>query len=370
MSSKPRVVFLHGRPGPHPFHAAMARSVGAEFLPVDFVLRWHDQFASRPRRYLSWLLCALLFPRRGQYDIFLAEGPHFLPGIMRRLGLLRRDQRTVCLLDNEALYFMKSGYYPTATHWANLQALRAYDGLMCVGRMQTALARDIVSGFPSRPAVLTIPSAIPSERWASLAEVTPSLDEKQLLFVGNGPSGWRGWYKGLDLLLEAVRLAAPTVPGVRLQLVGSWDHTYVESLLGRPLSSTPEVTLLGQVSDVSLAASRSALYVHLGRGEAFGISVLEAMRAGVPALVSEWTGAREAAEQVDPRLVVPLDAQTAAERICWYLDLPLEEKRRLSARARGIAAEYTEERALQEFATTLRRFAGDVDIPNIESIPC
>jgi len=87
----------------------------------------------------------------------------------------------------------------------------------------------------------------------------------------------------------------------------------------------------------------------LARGEAFGISILEAMLAGVPSIVSEWTGAREVVEQVDRQLVVPTDPAAAADRIRWYLGLPTPEKQRLSERSREVAATYTEERATQVF---------------------
>ncbi len=348
------VVFVHGRPAPHPFHAALARSVGADFLPVDFLLRWHDRAASRPRRYLSWLLCALLLPRRRQYDVFLTEGVHFLPLILRRLRLLRPRQRTMALLSNETLYFLQAGRYPEATRRALLLALRAYDALICIGRMETDLARTLLTGTSPGPRLVTARSGVASDRLESLTRITPSLDGRQLLFVGHGPSGWRGWYKGLDLLLHATTLATPGAGGLRLAVVGDWDATYVDNLLATLPQPPATVEFLGRQSDLSDVLAAAALYVHLGRGEAFGISVLEAMVAGVPALVSEWTGAREVVEHVDRRLVVPLDAQAAAERIRWYLALPRGQKEVLSARSREVAAGYTEARAIAEFAQSFR----------------
>ena len=362
-----RVVFIHGRPGPHPFHASLARSLGAESLPVDFLLRWHDRPSSRLRRYMSWIICSLFFPRRSQYNVFLTEGPHFLPLIMRRLGLLDRRQRVVALMANETLYFLKTARYSRPTRLALLEALRACDALICIGRMQATLAGETLLSSRRAPLVLTVRSGVARDRQEALVRVEPSLDGRALLFVGNGPSGWRGWYKGLDLLLHATALAASRVTGVSLSVVGEWDRAYVDELLSALPVRPARVDLLGRRADLRPVLAESSLYVHLGRGEAFGISVLEAMCAGVPALVSEWTGAREVVEQVDSRLVVPLDAAIAAERICWYLNLPTAEKAALSARAREVATGYPEDRAIREFVSGFRDLLTQFALPDLSS---
>lgn len=347
---QPAIVFIHGRPGPHPFHGALAESVNADFLPVDFILRWHDRDSARTRRYLSWLLCSLFFPRRNKYSIFLTEGPHFLPVIMKRLHLLSKRQKAAALLDNETLYFLKARRYRRTTQQALLGVLADYDALFCVGRMQTELAKELLSGHAREPLFIKVHSSLPPHSREKLKLVRPNLDGRQILFIGNGPSGWRAWYKGIDLLVDSINLAASDLKEqLRLKIAGLWESAYAGALLARTPARSASIEFLGHLPDLAPALSDSALYVHLGRGEAFGISIIEAMYAGVPALVSEWTGAREAVEQVDPRLVVPLDAQAAAERICWYMRLPLEQKLKLSARSREVAATYTEERALGEF---------------------
>jgi glycosyltransferase involved in cell wall biosynthesis len=95
--------------------------------------------------------------------------------------------------------------------------------------------------------------------------------------------------------------------------------------------------------------SEAALHLHLGRGDAFPIAVLEAMLAGVPAIVSKWTGTKEAVARVHANLIVELDPRRAAESILWYFNLSLENKKQLSAAARATAMEYTESRAVGEF---------------------
>lgn len=358
-----RSVFVYGRPGPHPFHRALAETIAPDFVPVDFMIRWYDVPASQIRRYLSWIVCALLFPNRRKYDVFLSDGIQFLPPLMRRLGLLRREQKVAALVDNETLFFLRAGRYPKATARALIWAMNQYDVLICIGRMQSELA----AGFarPLRPVILTAKSGVARDRLPALLQNQPALSANTVLFIGNGPSDWRGWYKGLDVLLRAIELVGGDIAELRLCIVGEWDREYL-GLLGAQFPGARSMTdFVGRAADLSPHLASASLYVHLGRGEAFGISVLEAMCGGLPALVSEWTGAREAVEQVDPRLVVPCAAESAAERILWYFSLPLARKRELSARSRDVAGQYTEERALRSFVEVYREMLRRFDLPDL-----
>jgi glycosyltransferase involved in cell wall biosynthesis len=344
------VLFIHGRPGPHPFHGALANSVGANFVFCDPFLRWHDRSSSLLRRALSSLITALFLPRKGKYALLLSESPHVQHVLMRKLGILRRRQRIAALLDCQTLYFLHSRFYSPRTvryfGWLLLQ----YDALICVGQMQADMARGIISGDPSAPEIVMIPSAVAESRVPQLLQAKPDLTSETIVFVGRGGGGWRSWYKGLDLLLEAFAIARKTRSNLKIKLVGHWDAKILEDICRQlKLESDDATEYVGETQDIAAQFSQAALYLHLGRGDAFAISVLEAMLAGVPAIVSNWTGAKEAVERVDPRFVVDLDAKQAAERILWYFDLPLEQKERLSAATRAVAMEYTEARAIDQF---------------------
>lgn len=349
----PRTLFIHGRPGPHPFHACLAHAIGADFLPVDFLLRWHDRPSSRVRRYLSWIVCALRLPHPRRYGMFLTEGPHLPPLVLKRLGMLGRGQRVAALMDNETLFFLKAGRYSKRTQRFLRSALGTYDALFCVGSFQESLAQELFSGQSRRPAILKVRSGFPADRFAGLSQITPALDGSRLVFIGNCEVEWRGWYKGLDLLLDAFAQGCWDLDNSSLRIVGRWNEEYIGIQRQALGEMSDRVQFLGHQSDLTKVLSESALYVHLARGEAFGISILEAMLAGVPALVSEWTGAREAVEQVDRRLVVPPCPKAAADRIRWYFSLSSSEKMRLSARSREVAATFTEQRAELEFRELL-----------------
>lgn len=350
--------FVHGRPGPHPFHGHLAEAVGAEPVFVDFRLRWHDRETSRLRRYASWIVCAATFPERRRRPFILSEGLHLVPVVMRLLHLVSHDQPIVALLDDEALYFLRAGRYPAVTAGALRAALRRYDALVCVGEMQAELARELTGGSRAAPSIHRVPSAVSDARLDALAGLSPDLDGARLTFVGNGPAGWRGWYKGLDLLLETVARLRRRRADVRLTVVGEWEEEYVGEARRAAGIADDAVRFTGRLPDLDPVFRETDLYLHLGRGEAFGISVVEAMAAGIPAIVSGWTGAREAVRRVDDELVVPLDAAAAAERVAEYLDRPPAGRRRLGARAREVAREYTPERAAEAMRAAISEILG------------
>lgn len=354
-----RVAFIHGRPGPHPMHSRFARSIDADFFFVDTRLRWQLISSNPLRRYLSWFLTALFFPNFKEYSVFLTEGPQFPPILMKWLRRLNANQKVSALLGNETLYFLAQGRYSKPTTRLLTSALCSYDALVCIGQMQADLAKQL---FGSEcPPIYTVFNSIPRERFIELHQAVPKLDGRQIVFVGNGPDGWRVWYKGLDVLLESFRLCFAEDSTLRLVIVGDWEARTVRELLReRELLGNQAIQFMGGTGTLGPVFSNSSLYLHCARGEAWGISILEAMCAGIPSIVSEWTGAREVVEQVSSNLIVPLDARTISQRIEWYFALSSLEREALSVKARNVAAQYSEERALAHFRATFDQMLNDL----------
>jgi glycosyltransferase involved in cell wall biosynthesis len=346
-----RVLFVHGAPGPHPLHAALARSVGADFRVSDHHLPLAAD-SSRARRYLSWAWNALRLPR--DYDVFLTEGSQVPPVVLRRGGLLKRSQRVVALMDDQTLYFLHSGVYPAPTRRLILRLLASFDALVCVGAMQTEIARSLLARHRSAPLIVSGRSALQGGRRDLMAAVRPDTESRDIVFIANGPDGWRAHYKGIDVLLETASILQGRGHDFRLGIVGAWDAAFVKGLMAPHPTLAARTIFHGEARDPAPFLSGAGLYVHLARGEAWGVSVLEAMAGGVPALVSAWTGSKEAVSRVDDRLVVPVHAAAAADRIEWYWGLRAEERASLSRRAREVAAEYTEAAAFSRLAEALQ----------------
>lgn len=347
-TDKARILFLHGRPSGHPMHQAFGESVGAIRGVVDPVLRWQDKSRMAVIRYASWFVSALYYAKPPGYDMVISESLHFPPVIMRHLRL-PSGRRTVALMSDETLYFLKIGRYRPRTDRMLRWALASYHDVICVGDFQTELAREVLADFTSPPRVWTVPGGISQDRMRSLSGVEPDLEGGNLLFIGNGPGGWRTWYKGLDLLLDVFTRLLQGGFDRDLEIVGEWDDVEVRRLMTEREGLEGRVRFLGALDDLAPALSRSSLYVHPARGEAFGLTIIEAMRAGVPAVVSEWTGAKEAVRRLTEDFVVSLDPDDLVRSIRQYFSMSPERRATLSAEARTIASDYSWERGQRTF---------------------
>ena len=350
-----KLAFVHGRPGPHPFHGLLAESVGSDFVFVDYKMRWHDRDRSRIYRYASMLVCGSLFPRG--YDVILSEGPHSIPVIARAFTLFGKRPKAAALLSNETLYFLKSGFYPASTHAKLVALLGKYDALVCVGDFQYELAGELLADDKRKPDLYKVHCSIEKERIGSFADLSPNLGSRNILFIGNGPSGWRSFYKGLDVLLDSLQITLKQMPDLVLTIVGEWEDQHIRELLEERPDIGANVRFAGKSSDLKPFLEEAALYVHPARGEAFGITIIEAMCSGVPCIVSDQTGAKEAVLQVSTKMVTSVDASAVAEQILMYFGLPAEERSRLSGLSRRVAQKYTEERSISEFRSAVESIA-------------
>jgi len=244
------------------------------------------------------------------------------------------------------LYFLQAGFYSKRVKWGLLQAIRRYDALLVIGEMQAQLAHRLLG--KRCPPVYVGFNGVAEERLEALRKVEPSLEKPVLLFIGHGGASWRTYYKGLDLFVEVMARLRAHLPQVEGWIVGRWAEAEQEALLRR----YPEapVRFLGATEQIQDILAQAALYFHPGQGDAYPTSVLEAMAAGVPALVSEWTGAREAVQRVWPEGVLPLSTQAMTQAILRYFALPVAERRAIGERGRMLVhVHYTASQAIQRF---------------------
>lgn len=210
---------------------------------------------------------------------------------------------------------------------------RCCDGAIAVSRF----ARDRIHSAidPTLPVRVVEPYVQPAV-YDALSGVDPDLSGTVAVVVGE----WRD-HKGVDLLVEAWPRVRHDHPDAELRVVGAGYPSEYADTLG--------VTLRGFVESLETELAAASLYVHPARVEAFGVSVVEAMRAGLPAIVTGTTGARSAVSAVDDSLVVPPTPSALAGAVSRYFDAPVERRRALSRACRDRSAAFSEAAKTRRF---------------------
>lgn len=176
-----------------------------------------------------------------------------------------------------------------------------------------------------------------------------------VLFVGR----FR-YYKGLDCLVEALRL----VPAARLALVGDGPEGPRLRRLVAEYGLGSRVAFLGALPDEELPALYRAADVYVlpatERSEAFGISLLQAMAAGLPVVTTELgTGTSHVNRHGETGLVVPpRDPGALAAALAELLADPQRRRAMGAAGRRRVEAEFTLDRMVAEVLRVYREVLG------------
>lgn len=335
----------------HPAHRGFAAAVGADDLVVPF--------RGLPGPFGETLLSdaySALVATLPEREVYLTESDAVLyaaPVIGRRYP----DATVIHLATSDRLlgYAFSPRPDDTALRAAKRRMNRRVDTAVlqrvlvryCDGVIAMSdFARDRVRAFagPSFPTRVVNPYVQPAA-FAALASVEPALEADVAVMVGE----WRD-HKGVDLIVDAWPQVRDRHPGAELRLVGRrYPGAYAD---------VPGVTLRGFVDSLEAEFAAASLYVHPAHVEAFGVSIVEAMRAGLPAVVTETTGARSAVESVDESLVVPPTAAALASGVSEYFDADLETRRALSRTIRAASAPYDQATKTREFREAFDALVG------------
>lgn len=137
--------------------------------------------------------------------------------------------------------------------------------------------------------------------------------------------------KGLDILLDAFALVRSSHPSAHLVIagpddegLGRWLHDHVHR---QRLES--HVSLLGAVTaeERTKLLRRSSVVVLASKDENFGVSVVEAMAAGVPVVLSRGVAIHQEVTDARAGLVVPRTPAAVASAILRLLKDPIERRR-------------------------------------------
>jgi len=192
-------------------------------------------------------------------------------------------------------------------------ALRRADRVLCVSRFTAGVVRRRYGVDPLR--IRVVHNAIDGTGAAAARDEPPGTP--LVLFAGRLTR-----QKGPGRFLEAARLVRQRRPDVRFVMAGAGDR--LEWLRSRAdeLGLGDAVEFPGFLDRPALTAlyGRSSVYVLPSVAEPFGLTVLEALRQGVPTVAARLAGVTEIVHSV-----VRVDAENVAvlaERILRLLESP------------------------------------------------
>ena len=184
----------------------------------------------------------------------------------------------------------------------------------------------------------------------------PNPNPRQALTLG-AVVGW----KRPDLALEAVAIAARSLPDLSLTIAGP---VFDDRLFGalRRRADMPDlagrVVFAGAVDDPSELIRESGCLLHCADCEPFGIALVEALASGVPVVAPDACGPAEIADHSCGRLYTPGDAAAAAAALRDVL----VRRASLAAGARERAVErFDARRSREDFRTAIDPPTADPD---------
>jgi len=332
-----KAIFLYY--DPHYAHAEMAKALHADFYPAP---KLRSESSNMLLGGLSMLKAVFTLPKN--YDVYFCEGTYIIPALARKLGLLSKKAKVVNILASPLLYYIKIGRIKGIRRKFALWLLKEVDLFVSIGRMEDEILKEILPNAKSivtypRPKKEVVTSLLKDERM-------PNLNSHKILTVGTNSA----YYKGIDIVYEAFKIVKKDFLDAELFIIGKMPDlsNYVEC-------SGEGVHCLSYVEDLGMVIKNSALYVHMGRGDTFPVSCIEAMLGGLPAIVSEWTGTKEIVNKIDNRLIIELNPKELANKIIWYFSLSSAEKIKLSIRSKEEAKNFIKSVKVKDFKDKMKR---------------
>lgn len=157
-------------------------------------------------------------------------------------------------------------------------------------------------------------------------------------------------YKRIDLVLRAMPQVILQVPEARLVVVGTGQALGALQQLSRDLRVSEHVAFTGFVEETTKVRciQQAAVVVSTSEKEGWGLTILEANACGVPAVVSDVPGLRDAVVPGETGLLVPHgDIEQLAAALVRLLRSDAE-RQRLAQGARAWSLKFSWARSTQE----------------------
>jgi len=264
--------------------------------------------------------------RRDAPDVFFA--PAYTAPILLRVPTV--------LTIHDLSYMARPDWYRPRERWRRAIVTRAS------AQRARAIVTDSVFSQQEVTRLLGIPSAritvIPLGLGMAPSEVQCEPRAPLVLFVGSVFNRRR-----LPDLVAAFARVSSSMPDARLEIVGenrTWPHIDIDGLVAGS-GAAARIRVRSWIPDADLASlyRQAAVFVFLSEYEGFGLTPLEALAHGVPAVVLDTAVAREVCGRA-ALFVQPGDVAGTAEAIRTLL-VEADTRRRVLAEAATLLPRYS-----------------------------
>ncbi|MBV9670300.1 MAG: glycosyltransferase, partial [Acidobacteriales bacterium] len=158
------------------------------------------------------------------------------------------------------------------------------------------------------------------------------------------------WEKDYPTLIHAFALARASDPNLELWLVGDGpERPKIEAAI-REHALAHLVTLLGLRKNVGFYLKQSDAFVLSSVSEGLPISQLEAMAAGLPAIVTAVGGMPKVVRDADAGIIVPPSDPQALAQALLTMSRETNDRQRMASNARrAFLDHFTIERMAQQY---------------------
>jgi glycosyltransferase involved in cell wall biosynthesis len=285
-------------------------------------------------------------------DIYIFEGHYIKPMLFQKLRRINPKAKMIAFLSDPRLYYMEKNIrfnlkvekvqkYPLMRKRIAHYLLKQLDGAIIVGEQTKEIFERLHPGCPT----MHTPAYITEKTAKKIRKIKPNLDNHNILFIGHGPDFY---VKGIEPMINAHQKVREKYPDAKLFILGPWDKI-------KPEWKKPGVYWKGY-QDITKYLKNTSVSIHLGRGESFGINILETLLAGIPTICSNDTGAKEVVKQVNSDWVVPIENMHIVNQIDKIWSATKKQKDAYSKKATKIAEQYNEKDVKAEFVKRYQKF--------------
>ncbi len=311
--------------GSNPVHIAFFGSVCEKTIKI------HKHIDKKQNSFLKGIALAhssLSVPKN--YGTILTESCYYYPALNKKLRLF--NGKIINLNSSPVLHSIASGKFGGAMGKTLRILLREVDGFLLLGKYGAEVLKKLNVKKPYR----IVYPFIPEDRFRKISKIISDPNGFDILMLTTPDYDC----KGTDLVLKAFESVLKKFPKSRLHIFGNADLS--KEIDKIPKNVAEKIISHGYESDPVKIFSNRALFVSPGRGDTFPVATLEAMLAGIPAIVSEETGTKEITGKLGKEFVVPLDPNILAERIIEYFSHLNSKKLQLSKKSKELAQKFRE----------------------------